>query len=197
VSDEGKIQQKEVTEQIKVPENAADRAINVRVEGWTVPVEMRVVVAVNPVNAAKVVASVGGLKQVEDNIITPVIRDILRTIGGHPDRKVLDLVEKRGEIVAELERAIVPEGLKAGVTIQEVRMGEPAIPPELPRCASNWRSSFRRPIKRSRTHSASGSRWNANAPPPTSRRNWWPPKSARRPPNSPRNSSGCSAKAKS
>ncbi|MGB5326988.1 MAG: hypothetical protein WBO58_02080, partial [Gammaproteobacteria bacterium] len=61
----------------------------------------------------------------------PAIRDILRTIGGHPDRKVMDLVEKRAEIVAEVERAIVPEGLKAGVTIQEVRMGEPAIPPEL------------------------------------------------------------------
>ena len=131
VSDEGKIQQKEVSEQIAVPKNAADRAINVRVEGWTVPVEMRVVVAVNPANAAKVVASVGGLEQVEDNIITPVIRDILRTIGGQAGRKVLDLVEKRAEIVAELERAIVPEGLKAGVTIQEVRMGEPAIPPEL------------------------------------------------------------------
>lgn len=131
VSDEGKIQQKEVSEVIKVPKNAADRAINVRVEGWTVPVEMRVVVAVNPANAAKVVASVGGLEEVENNIITPVIRDILRTIGGQPGRKVLDLVEKRGEIVAELERAIVPEGLKAGVTIQEVRMGEPAIPPEL------------------------------------------------------------------
>jgi hypothetical protein len=131
VSDEGKIQQKEVSEVIKIPKNAADKAINVRVEGWTVPVDMRVIVAVNPANAAKVVASVGGLKEVEDNIITPAIRDILRTIGGHPDRKVMDLVEKRAEIVAEVERAIVPEGLKAGVTIQEVRMGEPAIPPEL------------------------------------------------------------------
>jgi hypothetical protein len=131
VSDEGKIQQKEVSEVIKIPKNAADKAINVRVEGWTVPVDMRVIVAVNPANAAKVVASVGGLKEVEDNIITPAIRDILRTIGGHPDRKVMDLVEKRAEIVAEVERAIVPEGLKAGVTIQEVRMGEPANPPEL------------------------------------------------------------------
>ncbi len=131
VSDEGKIQQKEVSEQITVPKDAAAPAINVRVEGWTVPVDMRIVVAVNPANAAKVVASVGGLKEVEDNIITPAIRDILRTIGGQPGRKVLDLVEKRGEIVAEVERAIVPEGLKAGVTIQEVRMGEPAIPPEL------------------------------------------------------------------
>ena len=131
VSDEGKIEQKEVSENIPVPADAADRAINVRVEGWTVPVDMRVVVAVNPANAAKVVASVGGLKQVEDNIITPAIRDILRTIGGEPGRKVLDLVEKRAEIVAEVEHSIVPEGLKAGVTIQEVRMGEPAIPPEL------------------------------------------------------------------
>lgn len=131
VSDEGKIEQKEVSEQVNVPADAAAPAINVRVEGWTVPVDMRVVIAVNPANAAKVVASVGGLNEVEDNIITPAIRDILRTIGGQPGRKVLDLVEKRGEIVAEVERAIVPEGLKAGVTIQEVRMGEPAIPPEL------------------------------------------------------------------
>ena len=131
VSDEGKIVQKEIAEKVDVPQGAADQAINVRVEGWTVPGDMRVIVAVNPAHAAKVVASVGGLTQVEDNIITPAIRDILRTIGGNPERKVLDFIEKRDEIVNEVEKAIVPEGLKAGVTIQEVRMGEPAIPPEL------------------------------------------------------------------
>ncbi len=131
VSDEGKITQQEISEDIPVPKNAADKAINVRVEGWTVPVDMRIVIAVNPAHAAKVVASVGGLKQVEDNIITPAIRDILRTIGGQPGRKVLDFIDKRAEIVSEVERAIIPEGLKAGVTIQEVWMGEPAIPPEL------------------------------------------------------------------
>ncbi|MDJ0832093.1 MAG: SPFH domain-containing protein [Gammaproteobacteria bacterium] len=131
VGDNGKIEQKEEQVSIAVPADAADRAINVRVEGWTIPIDMRVVVAVNPANAAKVVASVGGLKEVEDNIITPAIRDILRTIGGQPDRKVLDFIENRAEIVAAVESAIIPEGLKAGVTIQEVRMGEPAIPPEL------------------------------------------------------------------
>lgn len=114
---------------IVIPTDAADAAINVRVEGWTIPVEMRVVVAVNPANAAKVVSSVGDLQKVEDNIITPAIRDILRTIGG--TRKVHDFMYKRDEIVAEVERALIPEGRKAGVTIQEVRMGEPAIPPEL------------------------------------------------------------------
>jgi hypothetical protein len=30
-----------------------------------------------------------------------------------------------------VERAIVPEGLKAGVTIKEVRFADPVIPPEL------------------------------------------------------------------
>lgn len=131
VDDNGTIKQKESTVVIPIPKNAADRAINVRVEGWTIPVEMRVIVQVHPKNAAQVVASVGTLKQVEDNIITPAIRDILRTIGGHSDRRALDFIEKRDEIVSLVEKAIGNEGLKAGVSIQEVRMGEPAIPPEL------------------------------------------------------------------
>ena len=92
---------------------------------------MRIVVQVHPENAPIVVATIGNLQQVEDNIITPAIRDILRTIGGVKERKALDFMLKRDEIVKLLEKAIVPEGLKAGVSIQEVRMGEPAIPPEL------------------------------------------------------------------
>ena len=131
VDNDGKISQEEISSEIPIPEDAADRSITVRVEGWTVPVDMRVVVQVYPKNAPKVVASVGELQQVEDNIITPAIRDILRTIGGHPDRKVLDFVEHRDEITELVEKTIAFEGEKAGVTIQEVRMGEPAIPPEL------------------------------------------------------------------
>jgi len=131
VDDNGKIQQEEKQEVIKVPKESADKAINVRVEGWTVPVDMRVVVQVHPKDAPIVVASVGDLQRVEDNIITPAIRDILRTIGGNPKRKVMDFVERRDEITAEVEQTIAVEGRKAGVTIQEVRMGEPAIPPEL------------------------------------------------------------------
>lgn len=131
VGDNGKISQREEQIKVAVPENAAAEAINVRVEGWTIPVDMRVTVQVHPDDAPRVVASVGDLQRVEDNIITPAIRDILRTIGGHPDRKVLDFIGKRGELVALVETAVAPEGRKAGVTIQEVRMGEPSIPPEL------------------------------------------------------------------
>jgi regulator of protease activity HflC (stomatin/prohibitin superfamily) len=131
VGDNGKISQREEQVNVPEPENAASHAINVRVEGWTIPVDMRVTIQVHPEDAPRVVASVGDLQRVQDNIVTPAIRDILRTIGGHPDRKVLDFIQKRGELVALIETALAPEGLKAGVTIQEVRMGEPAIPPEL------------------------------------------------------------------
>lgn len=131
VDNDGKISQEEVSREVPVPPDAADRSITVRVEGWTVPVDMRVVVQVYPKNAPIVVASVGDLQRVEDNIITPAIRDILRTIGGHSDRKVLDFIENRDEITELVEKTIAKEGEKAGVTIQEVRMGEPAIPPEL------------------------------------------------------------------
>jgi regulator of protease activity HflC (stomatin/prohibitin superfamily) len=131
VTNDGQIMQEEISREVPVPPDAADRSITVRVEGWTVPVDMRVVVQVHPKNAPKVVASVGDLQRVEDNIITPAIRDILRTIGGHSDRKVMDFVENRGEITNLVEQTIAIEGEKAGVTIQEVRMGEPAIPPEL------------------------------------------------------------------
>ena len=131
VDDSGKIQQAETSREIVTPKDAADRAIIVRVEGWTVPVDVRIVVQVSPENAPLVVASVGDLQKVEDKIITPAIRNIFRTIGGHPDRKVLDFIEKREEInkLVQVEIARIAE--KAGVTVQEVHMGEPAIPPEL------------------------------------------------------------------
>ena len=130
LDDNGQIHQTESSREIPVPAGAADQAINVRVQGWNVPVELRVIVQVHPEKAPIVVATVGTLDEVEDKIITPAVRDILRTIGGHDDRKVLDLMKKRDEIVKLVEEVIAPEGEKAGVTIQEVRMGEPYIPPE-------------------------------------------------------------------
>ena len=131
LAEDGSIQQTFDERDMAMPENAADRAINVRVEGWTFPVEMRVVVQVHPENAPKVVAAVGDLQRVEDAIITPTIRDAMRTIGGNPARKVMDFVEERDALMEELEGVLIPEGLKAGVTIQEARMGEPSLPPEL------------------------------------------------------------------
>lgn len=131
LKDDGSILQKFTEKEIPVPDNAADKAINVRVEGWVVPVDARILVSVQPKFAPMVVATVGDLTAVEDKIITPAIRDILRTIGGHPERKALDFIEKRDDLAKAVEESIVKEGLKAGVSIQEVRLGEPSIPPEL------------------------------------------------------------------
>ncbi|MEM9305451.1 MAG: SPFH domain-containing protein [Pseudomonadota bacterium] len=131
IGDDGSISQ-EFSQMVRpIPDNAADQAINVRVEGWTVPVELRVLVTVQPKLAPTVVATVGTLTEVENKIITPAIRDVLRTIGGAQDRQVMDFIENRDSLSQLVEQSIVPEGLKAGVTIQEVRIGEPAIPPEL------------------------------------------------------------------
>jgi hypothetical protein len=145
-----------------IPEDKenADRAIFVKMEGWDVPLELRVVAQVSPNEAACVVASVGGLKEVEERVLTPSIRAIARDVAGgsfevtepkvdetgkpllsadgkpifitvNRPTKVLDLINQRPLIEGEIERRFRPEGLKSCVTIREVRLGEPAIPPEL------------------------------------------------------------------
>lgn len=131
VNDDGSIAQENVPITVPKPDDAADKAINVRVEGWTVPVEARITVQVSPENAAKVVAGVGTLGNVEDKITTPNIRDSLRTIGGAKGAKVLDFVSDRARISKAVMADIKGSTENAGVTIIDVNLGEPAIPPEL------------------------------------------------------------------
>ena len=143
-----------------MPKDNADRAVLVKMEGWDVPLELRVVAQVSPTEASCVVASVGTLKEIEDRVLTPSIRAITRDVAGgsyevtearvdetgkpvlnaegkpifvtvNRPTKVLDLINQRPLIEGEIERRIRPEGLKSCVTIREVRLGEPAIPPEL------------------------------------------------------------------
>lgn len=138
------------------PKEHADMAIFVKVEGWDIPVELRILVQVNPEDAAAVVAAVGNLKEVEDRIVTPAIRSIVRNIGGgsykaplvtesgklmldengemmvvNRPARALDFQEYRSYLESAFENAIKGEGQKAGLTILEVKIGEPAIPPEL------------------------------------------------------------------
>ena len=148
--------------EVDVPEDKenADKAVFVKMEGWDVPLELRVVAQVSPAEASCVVAGVGTLKQVEDRVLTPSIRAITRDVAGgsyeitearvdengrpildkegkpiivtvNRPTKVLDLINQRPLIEGEIERRIRPEAQKSCVTIREVRLGEPAIPPEL------------------------------------------------------------------
>jgi hypothetical protein len=131
IDQKGQITQRERKEDVPVPKDAADRAIMTQVEGWVVPLELRALVQVAPEDAPFVVASVGGIPEIEDRILTPAIRSVVRNVVGDKDRKVFDLLDKRSELETLVEEMIQPEGKKAGVSIREVRFGDPAIPPEL------------------------------------------------------------------
>jgi len=80
IGDDGKIEQTERTQEVPVPKDAADKSIVLRVEGWDVFQDSRVQVQVTPENASFVVASVGTIQAVEDKIITPNYRSIVRNV---------------------------------------------------------------------------------------------------------------------
>src|SRR6516165_8951389 len=127
----GNLAQKPRDEDIKKPEGAADPAVTPFVEGWQVPLELRVLAQVTPDNAPFVVASVGGLPEIENNIMVPTIRSIVRNVVRAQGRHVLDLADNRAALERAVEEAIWPEGLRAGIVIKEVKFGDVALPPEL------------------------------------------------------------------
>jgi hypothetical protein len=160
VDAKGDIVQNRSEVDVPVDKDNADRAIFLKMEGWDVPLELRVVAQVAPADAACVVAGIGTLKEVEDRVLTPSIRAITRDVAGgtyevteakvdengkpvldndgkpviitvNRPTKVLDLINQRPLIESEIERRIRPEARKSCITIREVRLGEPAIPPEL------------------------------------------------------------------
>jgi len=172
IGDNGQIIQNAHSEFIKVPDDAADTSTVLRVESWDVFQDSRVQVQVTPENAPFVVASVGSLQEVEDKIITPNYRSILRNevakdvtvtepvldkdgnairepvldkngkvvkgaegkIKMHTitrPRKVLDLLYHREELEQAVAAKLVPAGAQAGLTVQWVRFGDPAVPPSL------------------------------------------------------------------
>lgn len=144
VDDKGEIKQVETPNEIAVPEGAADKAVEVKVEGWAMHQAVRALVQVTPENAPFVVASVGGMAEVEDRVVTPVVQSLLTNIAGGSikvlDEKgvlvvrpthALDFIEQREAIEDMLEPAMIHEAGKAGVLMQEVRLLETDFPPEL------------------------------------------------------------------
>lgn len=141
----GQIEQTAEREDVVTPQNAADNAVLLRVEGWEIPQDLRVLAQVTPEDAPFVVASVGDLQAVEDKIMTPSVRSIVRNVTGsyvapaatqaedslHSVRRVLDLQDKRPQLEQAVLEALIPEARNAGVSIREVRFGDPALPPEL------------------------------------------------------------------
>jgi hypothetical protein len=148
VDAKGDFTQTERTANFPQPKDSADSAINTKIEGWEIPQELRAIVQITPENAPIVVAAVGGQDEVDQRILVPSIRSLVRNVYGgsitlketndkgvladvtRPTR-VLDTIENRTVLEqAILERAQV-DGRRAGVDIKEIRLGESAIPPEL------------------------------------------------------------------
>jgi len=129
------------------PSNAADQALVLRVEGWEVYLELRVVTQVTPENAPLLAASVGTLQQMEDSVLTPAVRSIIRNVTGTTDQKsdqistnrdnevvlghVLSLQNRRASLEAAVFQVLAKEIEEYGVTLREVRFGDPVTPPEL------------------------------------------------------------------
>jgi hypothetical protein len=148
IDQQGNLTQTENTVEVPMPDTAVDRAVKVKVEGWDIPQELRVVAQISPENAPIVAGSVGGIDQIEHRILTPLIRSIVRNVAGSSIRipkkegdkivsyetratRVLDFIENREAIEDTIEDQIKSESRKAGVEIKEIRLGEPAIPPEI------------------------------------------------------------------
>lgn len=153
LTDDGKIEQTSQTEPVPMPDDAADKAILLRVENWDVWQDARIQVQVTPENAPFVVAAAGGIAQIEDKIMTPTFRSVLRnevaknikdtievwdpkkeemiTKTVMRPRRVLDLLYKREALETSVESKLIPEGAKYGLTVMEARFGDPLVPPEL------------------------------------------------------------------
>jgi hypothetical protein len=153
LTDEGKIEQSLDSHPVPVPEDSADASILLRVENWDVFQDARVQVQVTPENAPFVVAAAGGITAIEDKIMTPTFRSVLRnevaknvtedvevwdkaknavvTKEVIRPRQVLDLLYKREALEGAVEKKLIPEGAKYGLTVMEVRFGDPSVPPEL------------------------------------------------------------------
>src|ERR1700739_2135508 len=86
----GNLKQTERSKEVPVPQGSADPAITPFVEGWLVPLELRVLAQVTPANAPFAVVSVAGRPEIENNIMVPTIRSIVRNVVGAQGRHVLD-----------------------------------------------------------------------------------------------------------
>lgn len=161
VDAKGEITQSARENPVARPDTAVDDAVDIKIDGYTIHQSLRVLVQVTPQNAPFIVASVGGMDEVENRIISPAVQSAVRDLSGQfitvteavineesgkPELdesgnavtrqstrpiQPLDLIERRGILQTKAEEQITPEGNKAGVTIKEVRFLRPDLPPEV------------------------------------------------------------------
>ena len=109
VDAKGEITQTPREADVTRPETAKDEAIGVKIDGYTIHQSARVLVQVTPQNAPYIVASVGGMAEVEDRIITPAVQSAIRDLSGKKielEEVVIDDETGKAKIDAESGNAI-------------------------------------------------------------------------------------------
>jgi len=115
IKSDGSVEQKPTN--VDVPKRGnAGGAVAVKVEGWTVYVDVRVQAQASPAQAPATVAAVGDLDAVRDRFVTPDLRSVLRNIGGStievPNTVAYDeAVSKLTALEARLELLRTPDAL--------------------------------------------------------------------------------------
>lgn len=130
LSPDGKIQQEKKSFKHPPREGAADKAVSVKSEdGWIIHIEARMQIQAEPSYAPRIVASVGSLENMEDRVITPILRSVLRNEA--EKRKAVDFLNSRSEIEKKVNLAIIKEAKKAGISAKDLRITHISIPPAL------------------------------------------------------------------
>jgi len=131
VGEDGKIkQEKSKTETMKTPQSAADNAIRaITMDEWPVFVDGRILVQVQPNDAPYIIASVGGLTELEDRITTPLIRSVIRNEA--ESRTAIEFVKKRSDIELNIDKVLKESSNGSRLTIKEFKMNNVYLKPEL------------------------------------------------------------------
>lgn len=130
LSPSGEIEQMKNNIKHPLRKNAADKAVSVKSsDGWVIYIEARMQIQGEPNFAPKIVASVGSLSNIEDRVITPIFRSVLRNEA--EKRKAVDFLMSRSEIEKKVNDQIVVEARKAGISVKDLRITHISIPPAL------------------------------------------------------------------
>jgi len=131
IDKDGKITQtKSDSKPSNTPKGAADIAIMARSnDGWDVFVDGRILVQAQPKDAPYIIASVGGLSELENKIVTPLIRSVIRN--NAESREAPSFVFERSVIEREIDSVLKLKSTGSWLTIKEFRMNNVYIKPEL------------------------------------------------------------------
>jgi len=131
IGEDGKISQV-VSKPIfkEIPSESADGAIRaISKDSWEIYVDGRILVQVQPEDAPYIIASVGGLDELENKITTPLIRSVIRNIA--EKREAPTFVWERSKIENEIDTRLKEGSTGTRLTIKEFKMNEVYIKPEL------------------------------------------------------------------